>query len=86
MWKHLKGWRGGALLLNSKDEGRTWSENKINAMGRLYFLDKNRGAIFSDADNIALTRDGGKTWEWQRPKSIFRYPRHISEVFKEKDK
>lgn len=71
----------GALILHSRDGGKTWSEDKINAMGRLYFLDKNRGAIFSDADNIALTNDGGKTWEWQRPKPLYRYPIHISELF-----
>lgn len=76
----------GSLLLTTRDGGKTWSEDNINATGRLYFLDKNRGAIFSDAEYISLTGDGGKTWEWQQPKPLYRYPRHISEIFKEKDK
>lgn len=76
---------GEGLLVNTTDGGKTWSEKEIIDPEQMFFIDKNRGVILTYGKYDFLTRDGGKIWE-KRLKLIHRYPWHISEVFKEKDK
>lgn len=71
-----------SVLIYTTDGGKTWTEKefKESYLGRLIFLDKNRGIILTGIGQMLITRDGGKTWDKQRM-PIRSYPWHCSEIF-----
>ena len=47
------------------------------------FIDKDRGVILTEKEQMLITHDSGKTWDKQRI-PIRKYPWHVSEIFLEK--
>lgn len=74
-------------LIHTTDGGVTWSADVFSSMGfnRMAFLDKDRGAIFSEITGfVVITDDGGKTWKRKRI-PLNKNPWHFSEIFNKKE-
>ena len=76
---------GDRILLQTTNGGKTWTKREFRDIYfiQIFFIDKERGVILTEKDQMLITKDGGKTWDKQRI-PIRRYPWHVSEVFKEK--
>ena len=66
----LEGWAtklNKDSLMHTVDGGVTWQQQSVlgkNSWDYVYFLNKNQGWIIGDA--IAYTRNGGKSWSYQK--------------------
>jgi photosystem II stability/assembly factor-like uncharacterized protein len=66
----LEGWAvelNKDSLMHTVDGGKTWQEQAFPqkySWSYVYFLNKNQGWVFGDA--IASTRNGGKSWKFQK--------------------
>ncbi|MEW6066820.1 MAG: YCF48-related protein [Nitrospirota bacterium] len=78
---------GTLLFIQTTDGGKTWSEKELTEIfpDEMFFLNKDKGVILTKKGQMLITKDGGKTWDKQRM-PIRKYPWHVSEIFKEKDK
>ncbi len=59
----------GTMVFRSTDHGkswRAWPTDQTMPLRKLMFLDANRGWAVGSLGVILSTRDGGKTWRWQR--------------------
>ena len=76
---------GDGILVQTADGGKTWTEKEFKEIyfDKIFFLDKDRGVILTEKEQMLITHDSGKTWDKQRI-PIRKYPWHVSEIFLEK--
>jgi len=56
------------VLLNSRDNGVTWTQVGLNSTAMLHkvrFIDALQGWVVGSGGTILATKDGGKTWSAQ---------------------
>lgn len=74
---------GDAIFLHTTNGGKTWSEKVLSKIDydKMYFHDKDKGAILTEKGTVLITNDGGTTWT-KELQFVRRYPWHISELFR----
>ena len=82
---HINEYSGDRIFLQTTNGGKTWTKKEFRDIyfTLMFFIDKDRGVILTEKEQMLITHDSGKTWDKQRI-PIRKYPWHVSEIFLEK--